>query len=425
MGILIGYRNTNDFVGLLYLMLAGWCVYLSLDNDYTSVFSLFPYLIYSELFIRAYVPFVPYLFMPYLYITIIFLLMLQNRTNWRLYTKSFVLLFFFIIIEYVNSIRSTLPDIARGLLVNSLALMMVATWGAYNIITPVMANRILKNLKYASVYLCGIVIARYLVGDVEFGTHSGSEGTNGLAPVQISGYLGVSCSIFFFSVMNDQERRHLIINLFFFAMSAVVMMLSFSRGGVYFVGIIMILYFLFNRSMIKSYFLLLLLIPVGLGVYSYVNDTTGGLIGDRYEQEGSSGRDQLAEAGWQIFREEPIAGVGPANYSNEIVKRGFYATESGVHNEFIRVAAEDGILGIITYWGFFIVLGLNILKRRKIQREYAIYFLVLYCLIVVHNGLKISIQPFLILLAVATHSVNFVAKKKHVPNQPQLAAGPA
>ena len=28
----------------------------------------------------------------------------------------------------------------------------------------------LKNVKYASIYLCGIIIARYLVGDVEFGS---------------------------------------------------------------------------------------------------------------------------------------------------------------------------------------------------------------------------------------------------------------
>ena len=91
-----------------------------------------------------------------------------------------------------------------------------------------------------------------------------------------------------------------------------------------------------------------------------------------------------------------------------------YGEESGAHNEFIRVAAEDGILGIITYWMFFIVLFINILSRSKIQREYGIYFLVFFCLVIVHNGLKISLQPLLLTMAVATPTVMVVKKKKHV-----------
>ena len=51
-------------------MLAGWLIYLALNNDYPNIFCLLPYMIYSELFIRSYASFVPYLFMPYLYITL-------------------------------------------------------------------------------------------------------------------------------------------------------------------------------------------------------------------------------------------------------------------------------------------------------------------------------------------------------------------
>jgi O-antigen ligase len=291
----------------------------------------------------------------------------------------------------------------------------MALWASCNVIKPVLANKILTSIKYAGVYLAAIVFARYLVGDVRFSGYSASEGTNGLAPVQISGYLGFACTVFFFSIMNDQERRNLLINLVLFSFTCIIMLLSFSRGGLYFLGISMCLYFCFNRTQLKSYFLFLLLIPVGIFIYNYVNEKTEGLIVERYQEEGSSGRDRLVEAGWTLFESEPLTGVGTGNFNSKVKTLGLYGVESGAHNEFIRIAAEDGILGIVAYGCFYILLFYEILHRNKIQREYAIYFLLFFCLISIHNGLKISLQPLLLTLAVATPSLIRIRKKSNVP----------
>jgi len=193
------------------------------------------------------------------------------------------------------------------------------------------------------------------------------------------------------------------------------MLLSFSRGGLYFIGVIMVLYFFFNRTRVKSYFLLLILIPVVILVYFYVTSATNGLIVHRYEQEGSSGRDQLVKAGWNLFISQPLAGVGTGNFNQEIKGENLYGVEAGAHNEFMRAAAEHGVLGIISYWGFFVFLFFEILGRRKIQKEFAIYFLVFFCMICVHNGLKISLQPLLLMVAIATPSLVRVRKKSNVP----------
>jgi O-antigen ligase len=193
------------------------------------------------------------------------------------------------------------------------------------------------------------------------------------------------------------------------------MLLSFSRGGIYFIGVMMILYFFFNRTQLKSYFLFLILIPVAILVYSYVASTTNGLIVERYQQEGSSGRDQLVRAGWNLFISQPLVGVGTGSFNQEIKGENLYGVEAGAHNEFMRAAAEHGVLGIILYWGFFVFLFFEILGRGKIQKEFAIYFLVFFCMICVHNGLKISLQPLLLMLAVATPSVVRVRKKSNVP----------
>jgi hypothetical protein len=413
-GIIIGFRAFPQFVGLLYVMLGIVCIYFAFQINIRVVFSIIPYLIYTEMFIRAFARSVPYLFMQYLLLAIFFILIVNNQSRVKVHSKAFILLFFFLIIEVINGFRSDNPDIARGLLINSLVLVIGVIWSSFNFLSPAAVNQILNHVKYAGVYICGIVLARYLMGDVEFQLSSGSEGTNGLAPVQLSGYLGFSSTIFFFSIMNDRERKNLLFNLIFFSLGLVIMLLSFSRGGIYFVGIIMCIYFLFNWRSVKSYFLLLLVIPFALLAYYYVSEKTHGLIEERYEQKGSSGRDVLVKAGWALFKQEPLVGVGLANFNTEVNERDLYSVESGAHDEFIRVAAEDGILGIITYWSFFISAFFAIVRRSKIRREYGIYFLVFFCLITVHNALKISVQPFILVLAIATPDVFRIKKKQNV-----------
>jgi O-antigen ligase len=414
-GLIVGFRAFPEFVGVMYMMLAVVCIYLAFRMNVSDLFSITPYLIYTEMFVRVFAHAVPYLFMQYFLLAIFFILIVNNKSKVKVHSNGFVLLFFFLIIEFINGTRSQNPDIARGLLLNSLTLAFAAMWASFNFLSPLTVNRILNHVKYASIYLCGIVLARYIMGDVEFRASSGSEGTNGMAPVQLSGYMGFAAAVFFFSIMNDRERRSLLLNIILFSLCLVIMLLSFSRGGIYFVGIIMCLYFLFNWRSVKSYFLFLLLAPFAMLAYYYVSEKTHGLIEQRYEQEGSSGRDKLVKAGWTLFKEEPLVGVGPANFNTEVTEKDLYSQQSGAHNEFIRVAAEDGILGIVTYWSFFIVTFIKIYKRSKIPREYGIYFLLFFCLIVVHNGLKISIQPFLVMLAIATPDVLKIKHKVNVP----------
>lgn len=407
-GIVVGFRTAPELMIIPYSLLTVLCLYFALQNDAPKMLCVLPYLIYSEMYMRAYVHAVPYLFMPYLYIILFLILILRNSTQVKMYSRAVVFFFFYFIIEFINYTRAYDIDIARGLLVNTIALTLIVIWGSFNFLPSQAVYNILKHVKYASVYLCGIVIARHIIGGVEFTGVSSSETINGMAPVQISGYLGFSCTVFFFTIISGVENRKIIINIVLLTVAAVIMLLSFSRGGLYFLMIMMTLYFLFNRTDVKLYFLLLLLIPLSLLVYFYVYDKTEGLLIERYEEEGTSGRDELVRAGITIFLEEPLAGIGLGNFQTEVARRGLYRQEAGAHNEFIRVGAEDGILGMITYWGFFIALFLEIWKRGKLQREYGVYFLLFFCLISIHNGLKISLQPLLLLLAVSTPSIKQV-----------------
>jgi O-antigen ligase len=194
-----------------------------------------------------------------------------------------------------------------------------------------------------------------------------------------------------------------------------VMILTFSRGGLYFIAVVAILYLLFNRQSLGNYFKYLMLVPVALIGYNFVVEETGGAILKRYDEKGSSNRDVLAVAGYKLFLENPVIGVGTSNFGYAIVEAKLFKSESTAHNEFIRALAEHGIFGFVTYWGFFIFMFLTVFTRKEPQRQFSIYFLVLFCLIVVHNGLKISIQPMLLVLAVANPS-NVQSVRKRITN---------
>jgi len=202
--------------------------------------------------------------------------------------------------------------------------------------------------------------------------------------------------------MNVEERKNRWLNIVLLAFCATVMVLTFSRGGVYFLAVAVALYFFYNRTKSKNFIIILLFIPVVLLIYNYVVMQTAGKIVARYQQEGTSSRDQLVLIGFQIFQENPVIGVGTGNYNTTILKQNLYGVESGAHNEFVRAAAEHGIIGVVLYWGFFVVLTISILQRRQPHQQYAMYFLALLCMIIVHNGLKISIQPMLLMLAIGT-----------------------
>ena len=424
-GLLVGFIiNKGEILGPVFLSVAAACAYYALQNNVTKVMSLLPYLVYAEIFIRSRIHYLPYLFVQDFLIVVFLILLTRGGTKFYLHSRAFIFMVLFALLEFFDAYRATDAIYARGLITNTMDVAVISIWASSYYLVPIQINKFLNNVKIASIFLCGIVLVKHYIGGISYGLTSSTEALNGLAPVQISGYLGFSAFVFFLAVMSEAEKKQILVNIVLLGVTSVVMLFSFSRGGIYFLGIMMGLYFFFNRAKAKSYLILLLLIPVGFSLFLYVKDVTGGLIVERYKQEGSSGRDLLVESGLKLFNSNPLAGVGTGNYNSQIIEQKLYSVESGAHNEFIRAAAEHGSLGILTYWIFFIVLFIEIITRRALQREYGLYFFLFFCLITIHNGLKISIQPLLILMAIATPSLKITRKKRmHVPIEEKLIAG--
>ena len=79
-GILIGFKVIPAIVvGVLYLAIAGVLVYKAITTDVHGFFTFLPFMVFTEIYIRAFVPWLPYLTMQYMYIICFGLLILIDN----------------------------------------------------------------------------------------------------------------------------------------------------------------------------------------------------------------------------------------------------------------------------------------------------------------------------------------------------------
>ena len=202
-GTVIGFKLIPaQLVGLAYLGTAGLLLIYAATTNVYGFFTLLPFMIYTEIFVRAYVHQLPYLTLPYLYIGCFALLLITGLKNKKAHFGGYILLALFCLMELLNNIHPDKAQVSRGILTNSFAVLAAVAWGAFNVLSPALINKILYNVKIAGVYLAGIVFVAHLQGKIDYDSASSSEASNGMAPVQLSGYLGTVCVLFFLSIMN-------------------------------------------------------------------------------------------------------------------------------------------------------------------------------------------------------------------------------
>jgi O-antigen ligase/Tfp pilus assembly protein PilF len=105
-----------------------------------------------------------------------------------------------------------------------------------------------------------------------------------------------------------------------------------------------------------------------------------GSVGERF---------QLWKKSIQVFKESPIFGKGLGSWKIEVLKYGHQGleTENNItfhqrpHNDFIWIAAEQGIVGLLIYMSFVILLLFLLIKlilKTENTNEKLFYFLALY-----------------------------------------------
>ena len=101
-----------------------------------------------------------------------------------------------------------------------------------------------------------------------------------------------------------------------------------------------------------------------------------------------------------MFQNNFVWGIGTGNYQNAVQE--YLGISSGAHNELIRAAAEHGVLGIFA-WCLFMVSSLFLVlssSRGKV-RALRMAFVMIFFLYLAVNGLKLILQPLLLLISLS------------------------
>ncbi len=416
-GVVLGLRILPPIfaeVGILIISLI--VIQQIINKEITQSLSNLSYLLLLEPYTRIYLTAIPYLFLQYL-IIILFLAFQFNRTVKNKVIPIWLVFFFIaLIFEVLNATRTIEFRFTRSVLLNSLTMASFIMLGNQVKLSTYNLSKLFHNLSFAGFLLTGIVAVAHFQGNINYGTESNFDSSNGLAPVQLSFYLSFTLVITYIYYLKFENMTNKLLYLTVIAIQCTIMILTFSRGGLYFFGAMFILLNLEVISKAKinlSYIIgLILLIPIGNYIFDFTNEQTSGAVIDRYAEEGVSNRDILIEVGINIFQDNPLFGVGTGNFNLVAADPKYFGEISGAHNEFVRFLAEHGFLGFVFYVFFFIFLISKLIEyRHKIHLVIIPIILILaFNFGSIHNGLKLSLQSFTLFIAIA-YSNYFIYNK--------------
>lgn len=256
--------------------------------------------------------------------------------------------------------------------------------------------------------------------------------SGGYGPNQVSTVLGLGVFILYtrFLIPYKNKIVHFIMMFFLVAM-AYRALLTFSRGGV-FVAILMAGIFtmiIYSTTSIKSKakvtLKLLGTLGVTFGIWFFTLIQTGGMLGNRYENKDSLGREKedittgrldLLLAEYDAFLDSPIFGIGIGkvkSYHEEIL-----GTSLPTHNEISRMFSEHGVFGFIA---LMILLFAPLISKLQGRKNVYFYPLLLFWFLTVsHSSMRIAAPGFIYGLSLLGLIYNNGKKENTIPRQQAL-----
>ena len=306
-------------------------------------------------------------------------------------------------------------EIRKAILFNisgpiSLAIFSLYAYGKTITLSHIKNILFLLMLPLVSVLVL-IILRVPSVREVITGTASNFETSGGFGPNQVATMLGLSmfCCIVLF-MLNELSKKMAILMLVLATIFAFRGLVTFSRGGMI-TGIIMVLifvvqlYFKLNATgktkiiLISSIFALF-----AFSVWSFTSIKTDGLIVNRYANQDAMGRIKLDNLGGReiifkteinMFLESPFSGMGVG------VNKQYREQTTGIvaasHNEFTRLMAEHGIIGLLALLILLVMPFIN--KFENHQNIFLWSFFTFWLLTVNHSAMRLAAPSFIYALS--------------------------
>jgi O-antigen ligase len=400
-GFGIGLKVIPDLIVLLgYLAIIVFALISYIKSRPERFIALFILAAYLEPYSRTYLVLAPYLTLQYLIILIAVYTLISKKFRSKYQYEGLFYFGLFFLVELLNSFRFIDLRFATGVLTHTASMLSFLYVGSKLSFDRKVTEYFLEIIFISSLLLAAIISVVYLKGDIQWTAASNSETSGGMGPVQISFYLAIGAFAGLYSAFLSRGIARVIYSILSAAI-IIIMILTFSRGGLYMLGLMIAVAFFSQKE--KKY--IFLIIPLGIIIYwgvGFVAKVTEGKIIDRYEQEGTSSRDLLIAYGWEMFEENPYIGIGTANYYFEVKKSKYLGSISGAHNEIIRALAEHGFIGGVLWILFFIISILQWRNKKGFYKQISMVLFLVFLASTFHNGLKLALQPMILLIAVAS-----------------------
>jgi O-antigen ligase len=192
--------------------------------------------------------------------------------------------------------------------------------------------------------------ATLTAGAIRFYAESNYVTSGGFGPNQVSALLGLGALLSLLLALQSAQtwRRLAFVGLtLWFLVQGV---LTFSRGGVInaVICIGFLLIHLVRQPRVRVTVLAVLLLFTFLGttvIFPRLNEYTGGALQERYSSTATGMRRTLVEEELELWRENPMLGVGPG--MSKYYRADMLGMEVASHTEFTRLLSEHGLLGLL------------------------------------------------------------------------------
>lgn len=412
-------RPIGGWIGTGYVIcLLVYCLVLFFKGNLLHSLSILVYLAVIEPIIRTYSSFLPYLGLEYFFLGWIAAFALMTRKKSSTKWMPFIFYSLFLLLELFGLLRAENLEYARGILILSLTIGAALYFAVHIKITSGGSQKLFSFLIVGCINILSVIGYGYITNqEIQWETESSFAASGGMGPVQISMLLalGIIAIVLLLEKVKISTR---ILFLIIITISFIGMILTFSRNGIYLIGIACFCYFIvFSKLSFRKIFTLGIVLLVALIAFNIGTDYAGEVLIERYSDTNPSNRDVLVKYGWEIFLDNPFTGVGTSNFYSEISSDKYFGRTSGSHNELIRAAAEHGIFGLV-FWVLFFVSSVLVVmdKKKRGSRALRMTLLAVFFAYLAVNGVKLLIQPLLLLIALAFEDFGTntsINEKKH------------
>ncbi|WP_347862273.1 O-antigen ligase family protein [Salimicrobium sp. PL1-032A] len=177
-------------------------------------------------------------------------------------------------------------------------------------------------------------------------------------------------------------------------------LLTFSRGGLLVMIFLLLVYLALNNPLRQLKTMLGLGVAFVISLYISVVYFKLDIIGvlqsriEDFSQDGGSGRIELWERAWEYFADNPLTGLGAYNFAD--YNRLEFNDDLTVHNTFLDILADAGLIGI---FGYLLFLGLLLFQlfQYRIYRHEPYLFLTFLGLVMQMGFLTVIINDMFFL----------------------------